>query len=115
MSDIQPSGDTTSALHPLNRGFTWMPVRGPFRLISDVQARSFNERGFFVLEDAIDGATIEQIRDVIDPFEAQTEEFLRSRPDRRMFIAEADGISFTTFLVNRSTLVRDFSASAVFQ
>jgi len=90
-------------------------VRGPFRLISDEQARSFNERGFFVLENAIDSATIERLREAIDPFEAQTEEFLRSRPDRRMFIAEADGISFTTFLVKRSKLVRDFSASAVFQ
>ena len=115
MSSIQSSHDAVAALHPLNRGFSWMPVRGPFRLISGDQARSFNERGFFVLEDAIDGATIGRLRDAIDPFEAKTEEFLRSRPDRRMFIAEADGISFTTFLVKRSKLVRDFSASAVFQ
>jgi len=115
VSKIQSSGDITRALHPLNRGFAWMPVRGPFRLVSDEQARSFNERGFFVLENAIDSVTVEQLRDAIDPFEAQTEEFLRSRPDRRMFIAEADGISFTTFLVNRSRLIRDFSASAVFQ
>ena len=68
-----------------------------------------------MLENEIDSATIEQLREAIDPFEAQTEEFLRSRPDRRMFIAEADGISFTTFLVKRSKLVRDFSASPVFQ
>jgi phytanoyl-CoA hydroxylase len=115
MSSIQSSNDAIAALHPLNRGFAWVAVRGPFRLVSDGQARSFNERGFFVLEDAIDAPTIERLRDAIDPFEAKTEEFLRSRPDRRMFIAEADGISFTTFLVNRSKLVRDFSASTVFQ
>jgi ectoine hydroxylase-related dioxygenase (phytanoyl-CoA dioxygenase family) len=115
VSTLPSTNDTTPALHPMNRGFAWTLVDGPFRLISGDQARSFNERGFFVLEDAIDGATIERLRDAIDPFEAKTEEFLRSRPDRRMFIAEADGISFTTFLVNRSKLVRDFSASAVFQ
>jgi ectoine hydroxylase-related dioxygenase (phytanoyl-CoA dioxygenase family) len=115
VSTLPSTNDATPALHPLNRGFAWTPVRGPFRLISDEQARLFNERGFFVLENAIDSATIEQLREAIDPFEAQTEEFLRSRPDRRMFIAEADGISFTTFLVKRSKLVRDFSASPVFQ
>jgi ectoine hydroxylase-related dioxygenase (phytanoyl-CoA dioxygenase family) len=115
VSNLPSTNDATPVLHPLNLGFTWTPVRGPFRLISDKQARSYNERGFFVLENAIDGASIEQLRDAIDPFEAQTEEFLRSRPDRRMFIAEADGISFTTFLVKRSRLIRDFSASSVFQ
>ena len=115
MSTVPSTNDETPVLHPLNRGFSWTAVRGPFRLVSDEQARSFNERGFFVLQDAIDGATVERLRDAIDPYEAKTEEFLRSRPDRRMFIAEADGISFTTFLVNRSKLVRDFSASPVFQ
>jgi phytanoyl-CoA hydroxylase len=99
----------------MNRGFTWTAVRGPFRLISEEQARSFNERGFFVFEDAFDRATIEQVRDAIDPFEAKTEEFLRSRPDRRMFIAEADGISFTVHIVKYSKLIREFSASRVFQ
>ncbi len=115
MSTVPSTNDAIPALHPLNRRFLWTQVRGPLRLVSNGQARSFNERGFFVLEDAIDGGAIEQLRDAIDPFEAQTEEFLRSRPDRRMFIAEADGISFTTFLVKRSKLVRDFSASALFQ
>jgi len=112
---VNTIADTHPALHQLNHGFSWTPVRGPFRLISDEQARSFNERGFFVLEDAFDRATIEQIRDAIDPFEAKTEEFLRSRPDRRMFIAEADGISFTVHIVKRSKVTRDFSAHRVFQ
>lgn len=115
MSTLPSTNDVVPALHPMNRGFSWTPVRGPFRLISDEQARSFSERGFFVLENAIERATIEQVRDAIDPFEAKTEEFLRSRPDRRMFIAEADGISFTVHLVKRSKIVRDFSASPVFQ
>jgi len=115
MSTLTSTNDAPPALHPSNRGFSWTPVRGPFRLISDAQARSFNERGFFVLEDAFDRATIEQVRDAIDPFEAKTEEFLRSRPDRRMFIAEADGISFTVHIVKYSKLIRDFSASKVFQ
>jgi phytanoyl-CoA hydroxylase len=99
----------------MNHGFTWTPVRGPFRLITDEQARSFNERGFFVLENAIDRAAIVRVRDAIDPFEAKAEEFLRSRPDGRMGIAKADGITFTVHLVKLSKVLREFSASRVFQ
>ncbi len=90
-------------------------MRGPFRLITDEQARSFNERGFFVLENAIDPAAIVRVRDAIDPFEAKAEEFLRSRPDGRMGIAQADGITFTVHLVRLSSVLREFSASRTFQ
>jgi phytanoyl-CoA hydroxylase len=102
-------------LHPLNRGFTWTPVRGPFRRITAAQAQSFNELGFFVLEDAIDRATVERVRDELDPYEAKTEKYLRAQPNRRALIAEADGISFTVHLVRRSKICRNFSASAIFQ
>jgi ectoine hydroxylase-related dioxygenase (phytanoyl-CoA dioxygenase family) len=107
--------EAVTALHPLNHGFTWVPVRGPFRLITDEQARSFNERGFFVLENAIEPATVVRVREAIDPFEAKAEEFLRSRPDGRMGIAQADGITFTVHLVRLSSVLREFSASRTFQ
>ena len=115
MSTLSSASDAASELHPLNHGFTWTPVRGPFRLISDEQARSFNERGFFVLENAIDPATVVRVRDAIDPFEAKAEEFLRSRPEGRMGIAQADGITFTVHLVKLSKVLREFSAGRVFQ
>jgi ectoine hydroxylase-related dioxygenase (phytanoyl-CoA dioxygenase family) len=102
------------ALHPSNHGFAWTPVRGPFRIINEEQARSFNERGFFVLEDALDSATVARVIAAIDPFEARTEEFLRSRPGGRMMISEADGISFTVHLVKRSAVLRELSASPLF-
>ena len=114
MSTIAPT-DSAPALHPLNHGFTWTPVRPPFRLITDEQARRFNERGFFVLENALDAATIDRVRDAIDPFEARAEEFLRSQPDGRMGIAKADGITFTVHLVRMSQVLRDFSASRLFR
>ncbi len=114
MSTLSSTGET-NALHPQNHGFTWTPVRGPFRAITDDQARSFNERGFFVLEDAIDRATVMRVRDAIDPFEVKAEEFLRSRPDGRMGIAQADGITFTVHLVRLSQVLREFSASRIFQ
>jgi ectoine hydroxylase-related dioxygenase (phytanoyl-CoA dioxygenase family) len=104
----------TTDLHRLNRGFEWTPVRAPFRIINDAQAQSFNERGFFVLEDAIDASTIASVTAAIDPVEARVEEYLRAQPGRRMFIAEADGITFTVHLVRRSQVLREFSASKVF-
>ncbi|MGH7925045.1 MAG: phytanoyl-CoA dioxygenase family protein [Candidatus Binatus sp.] len=115
MSFVSSTTDTVPALHPLNHSFSWTPVHGPFRLITEEQARSFNERGFFVLENAIERATVERVRDAIDPFEAKAEEFLRSQPDGRMGIAKADGITFTVHLVKLSRALRDFSASRVFQ
>ena len=115
MTTLSSTGEGIPPLHPLNHGFAWTPVRGPFRAITDEQARSFNERGFFVLEDTIDRATLMRVRDAIDPFEVKAEEFLRSCPDGRMGIAQADGITFTVHLVRLSQVLREFSASRIFQ
>ena len=101
-------------LHSLNRGFEWRPIVGPFRRITDDQARSFNEKGFFVLEDAFDPETIARLITEIDPHEARIEEFVRAQPGKRLLISEADGISFTIHLVRHSQFLREFSASQVF-
>ncbi len=103
-----------TVLHPLNRGFEWKPIVGPFRRITAEQARSFNENGFFVLEDAIERETVARVIAEIDPREAKVEQFVRAQPGRRLMIAEADGISFTIHLVRRSRFLREFSASQVF-
>lgn len=102
------------ALHPLNHGFRWRPARGPFRLVTEEQAHSFNERGFFILEDAIDRETVARVVEAIDPSEAKLEELLRGAPGGKVFIAQADGITFTVHLVKRSRFLREFSASRPF-
>ena len=101
-------------LHPFNKSFQWTPVRGPFRRVTQAQADSFNQRGFFVLEDALDAETVARAVDAIAPWEAKVEETLRAVPGRRMFIAEADGISFTVHLVKRSPVLRELSAAPIF-
>ena len=101
-------------LHRHNHGFDWPAIQGPFRIISEEQAREFNREGFFVLENAIDRATLADVTAAIDPLEAQFEQMLRAQPGGKMFIAQADGITFTTHLVKRSTVIRDFAASRVF-
>jgi len=109
-----PHSSESAELHPLNRGFEWTPIVGPFRRITEEQARSFNEQGFFALEDAIDRESVARAIAEIDPREAKMEEFVRAQPGKRLMISEADGISFTIHLVRRSQFLREFSASQVF-
>jgi ectoine hydroxylase-related dioxygenase (phytanoyl-CoA dioxygenase family) len=102
-------------LHELNRDFYWTPHRGPFRRVSEEQARSYDEQGFFVLEDAFEPSTIERVTAEIDPIEAQVESFLQTREDGRLFIARAGEITFSTHMVTRSKILREFVSSEVFR
>jgi ectoine hydroxylase-related dioxygenase (phytanoyl-CoA dioxygenase family) len=105
--DVQP--------HPLNGSFAWEAHRGPFRRVTEAQARSFDERGCFVLAGAFDAETIARAIAEIDPWEAGTTDFLRAQEGGKLFIAQADSITFTPHLVNRSAWLRDFVAGPVFR
>jgi ectoine hydroxylase-related dioxygenase (phytanoyl-CoA dioxygenase family) len=100
--------------HELNTVFEWCDHRGPFRVVSEEQARQYDELGFFVLEHALDQEELDALAAAIDPYEAEQEAALRALEGGRFFIARADEITFTTHLVTRSPLVRDFAASALF-
>lgn len=99
------------ASHELNTSFTWLDHEGPFRTITAEQARQYDERGFFVLEDALDHATVETLVQAIDPLEARGADALRELDGGRFFIARADEITFTTHLVLQSPALRDFTSS----
>ena len=103
------------ATHPLNAAFSWTPACGPFRLLTREQARQWNEDGFFVLDDALDAASVRALVSEIDPCEAEAEAFLRARPDGRWFIARAGEITFSIHLVTRSSALRAFCAGRLFQ
>ena len=99
-------------MHELNQGFSWKPIAGPFRALSEEQARSYNENGFFVLRGALDAKTCAEVAAEIDPVEATGEAWLRTQPGGRVHIARADEITFTTHMVKRSALLRSFVASS---
>jgi phytanoyl-CoA hydroxylase len=99
--------------HRLNIGFTWVDHVGPFRAVTPEQARQYDERGFFVLEDVLSGDEVRELRAEIDPFEERQEEALRSMEGGRFFIARADEITFTTHLVLRSAVLRRFTTSSL--
>jgi len=101
--------------HPFSRGFRWRPTAGPFRRVTDAQARAFDEQGVFVLEDALDLETVSRVIAEIDPVEERVEAFLQGRPDGKLFIARARAITFATHLVLRSAALRAFCASPLFQ
>lgn len=101
--------------HPLNRSFSWPPTSGPLRRVTREQARAYDESGFFLLEDAFDPDTVASLIREIDPLEARAEAFLRKQEGGRMFIAQADAITFTVHLVKRSPYLREFCSGEVFR
>jgi ectoine hydroxylase-related dioxygenase (phytanoyl-CoA dioxygenase family) len=111
----EASGDLAVKLHPWNQGFAWTPALPPFRRIGPEQVRSWNERGCFVFEDAFDAASLAELLADFDPIEAKVTAFLRTQPGGRLFIADAEAITFSTHLVTRFASARRFCASPVFQ
>ncbi len=99
--------------HPWNQGFTWPHHEGPFRVVSEAQARDYDEHGFFVLEDAVDPATVAALDAEIEPFERRVHEFLATQPDGRFSIAGVDTVTIAIHLAARSKVLRGFCASPV--
>ena len=107
-------GVSAPSRHALNTEFEWVPHHGPYRLLTDAQARRYDEDGFFVLEHALTEAEVAAVTAEIDPMEARQEEELRQFKDGTFFIARTDEITFTTHLVTRSDQLRRFTMSPLF-
>src|SRR3712207_110471 len=48
--------------HPSNKSFEWQPALNERRLVSGEQAAQWDEEGYFLLEDAIDTARLDEVR-----------------------------------------------------
>ncbi len=92
-------------LHPLNHGFTWQRTSRPGRLVTDDQARCYDEQGYLLIEDAFSEETVDRSIAAIDPLERRTAEWLRSRGGT-FLISRADEITFSTHLVTESEVLR---------
>ena len=101
-------------LHPLNRNFVWEDITGPFSGMTQEQADSYNEQGFFVLEDALDPSECQMWVDAIDPFEAEAERVLREQMGGKAFIARAGEITFTNHLAMKSDVIREGISGGAF-
>ncbi len=65
--------------HPQSHDFEWVSAGSVPTRISAEQARAYDKQGFFVLPDAFDAETVASLTAEIDPFEAETEAYLRTR------------------------------------
>ena len=101
------------APHPWNGTFTWRDHAGPYRRITPEQARAYDEDGFFVLEHAVDDATVAALTAAIDPLDHEVMQFLATRPDGRFSIAGVDMVSIALHPAARSEVCRDFCTSAL--
>ena len=100
--------------HELNTSFAWSGHGGPFRRVTEEQARQYDESGYFLLEGVLAPAQLDALVRAIDPLEARTVATLREREGGRFFIARADEITFSTHLVTHSSLLRQFTSSPLF-
>ncbi len=100
--------------HEKNTDFVWPDTQGPFRIITESQADTWNQDGGFLLEQVIPQSTLDELIADIDPMEAKTNEFLRTVKDKRQFIARADEITFALHVVKRSKVARQFAKSELF-
>lgn len=102
-------------LHPNNESFAWRRHEGPFEIITPEQARAYDQDGGFVLENAFDRDRIGQVVAELDPIEAKTADFLRTLDGGKMFIAQADAITFSVHCVLQSTVLKEFVSGPVFR
>ena len=100
--------------HPWNHDFTWRIPAGPYRALSDAEAKQFDEDGFVVLQDVVDLAALDAVQALLDELEEATEAALRAQPDERAAISEAGAITFTTHIVARSPVARSFATNRLF-
>jgi ectoine hydroxylase-related dioxygenase (phytanoyl-CoA dioxygenase family) len=97
-------------LHAMNHHFEWVDHPGPFRRITESQARHYDSEGFFLLPGAFTSDEVDALVEAIDPFEEEQEAALRRLEGGRLFIARAGEITFTVHLVTRSAALREFSS-----
>jgi len=102
-------------LHPWNTDFSWeRNEREEYLILDDNQVNHFHEQGFVLLENALDLDLLTEVTNDLDAIESSMEDFLRTLPDERLSIAEADAIVFSIHAVAVSEAARKFAQHPVF-
>ena len=96
--------------HPWNTGFEWQNHTGECTTVTTEQAAQFDELGYFVLEDAFDNATLQQLDAALQPGDRRAKEFLSGAPDGRFGVAGLDSQTIAPHAVTRSAFAREITA-----
>lgn len=99
--------------HPWSEGFQWRDPTGPFVRLTATEAASFGADGFLVLRGALDPALIETVGSVVDELEKEREAELEAKGGREG-ISQQNSITFSSHLVVKSALLRDFVRQTVY-
>jgi phytanoyl-CoA hydroxylase len=100
--------------HANNQSFLWQQPAEPYRRVTVDQADQYGREGFFALRHAFSPAELTTVIAAIDPLEAETETFLKTRENGTYGIARAGEITFHPHLVKRDRVLREFAAHPVF-
>jgi phytanoyl-CoA hydroxylase len=96
--------------HPLNRDFVWRDrPRDHLRRLKADEVAQFDADGFVRLENMFSPKDIADTIAAIDPLEAKSEAWLRSKGGT-VSISQADVITFSVHLVKQSAVLRAFAA-----
>jgi phytanoyl-CoA hydroxylase len=114
VSEIRDPEIQTTVVHPWNVDFRWADTVPGHGALTAEQVRAFDTDGFVVVGDVFTAEEIGAVRAVIDGFEVEAEAALRELDDDRMFIAEADAITFSPHLVTRSPALAAFARHPAF-
>ena len=99
--ESRPMPDTVVVRHEQNEHFSWRSQPGPFEVVTEDQARMYDDLGYFVLEDAFDAATRGRAGRRDRPVRGADRRGAAGFDNGTAFIARADEITFTTHLVTR--------------
>ncbi len=96
--------------HALNTQFVWQDsARNGLRRLTADEVAQFDAHGFVKLENVFSAAEIAEVIAAIDPLEAKSEEWLRSKGGT-VSISQADVITFSIHLVTKSDALKRFAA-----
>jgi ectoine hydroxylase-related dioxygenase (phytanoyl-CoA dioxygenase family) len=102
-------------LHPWNKEFVWSQPSGPYRALTDTQAKQFDEDGYVLVTGVIDDTTVAEVTSALDVEEQRVTDWLSTQPGKSFSIATADEITFTTHVVTRVPAARAFATHPVFK
>jgi phytanoyl-CoA hydroxylase len=99
--------------HPWSEGYQWNDPTGPYVRLSSDQAASFSADGFVLLKAALPPEWIDKVRAVVDELEKERQSELDAKGGREG-ISETKAITFSSHLVAKSAVLRDFVKNEVF-
>jgi ectoine hydroxylase-related dioxygenase (phytanoyl-CoA dioxygenase family) len=83
--------------------------------LTDEQARTFSERGCFLLKEAFSRAEVDAVIAAIDPLEQAYERYVSEQQGGSYRLTSSGTITFTAHLVRFSPVLRNFAAHPVFK